>query len=88
LGLEHHLGLTCATIAGLVQTPCIERHAFAAQRALDAGSHAIYSDGRHFVPFDNVMKVMKQTGHYFPRLYKETSLGGLATIGLDQIPKK
>jgi L-serine dehydratase len=81
-GLEHHLGLTCDPIAGLVQIPCIERNAFGAQRALDAALYAIHSDGRHFVPFDNVVEVMEQTGHDLPSLYKETSLGGLATMGL------
>lgn len=81
-GLEHHLGLTCDPIAGLVQIPCIERNAFGVQRALDASLYAIHSDGRHFVPFDNVVEVMEQTGHDLPSLYKETSLGGLATIGV------
>ncbi|MEN8120144.1 MAG: L-serine ammonia-lyase [Bacteroidota bacterium] len=81
-GLEHHLGLTCDPIAGLVQVPCIERNAFGAQRALDSALYAIHSDGRHLVPFDNVVEVMEQTGHDLPSLYKETSKGGLATIGL------
>jgi len=80
--LEHHLGLTCDPIAGLVQIPCIERNAFAAQRALDAALYSIHSDGRHMVPFDNVVEVMEQTGHDLPHLYKETSQGGLATLGL------
>ncbi len=81
-GLEHHLGLTCDPIAGLVQIPCIERNAFGSQRALDAALYAIHSDGRHFVSFDNVVEVMEQTGHDLPSLYRETSLGGLATMGL------
>lgn len=81
-GLEHHLGLTCDPVAGLVQVPCIERNAFGAQRALDAALYAIHSDGRHLIPFDNVVEVMEQTGHDLPKLYKETSLGGLATLGL------
>jgi len=81
-GLEHHLGLTCDPIAGLVQIPCIERNAFGAQRALDAALYAIHSDGRHLVHFDNVVRVMGQTGHDLPSLYKETSLGGLASMGL------
>lgn len=81
-GLEHHLGLTCDPIAGLVQIPCIERNAFGAQRALDSALFAIHSDGRHLVPFDNVVEVMEQTGHDLPSLYKETSKGGLATMGL------
>ncbi len=81
-GLEHHLGLTCDPIAGLVQVPCIERNAFGAQRAFDSALYAIHSDGRHLVSFDNVVEVMEQTGHDLPSLYKETSLGGLATMGL------
>ncbi len=81
-GLEHHLGLTCDPIAGLVQVPCIERNAFGAQRAFDSALYAIHSDGRHLVPFDNVVEVMEQTGHDLPSLYKETSLGGLATLGV------
>jgi L-serine dehydratase len=81
-GLEHHLGLTCDPIAGLVQIPCIERNAFGAQRALDAAIYAIHSDGRHLVHFDNVVEVMEQTGHDLPALYRETSLGGLASFGL------
>ena len=80
--LEHHLGLTCDPIAGLVQIPCIERNVFGAQRAFDSALFAIHSDGRHIVPFDNVVEVMEQTGHDLPSLYKETSKGGLATIGL------
>jgi len=82
-GLEHHLGLTCDPIAGLVQIPCIERNAFGAQRALDAAIYAIHSDGRHLVHFDNVVEVMEQTGHDLPALYRETSLGGLASFGLN-----
>ena len=85
-GLEHHLGLTCDPIAGLVQVPCIERNAFGAQRALDSALYAIHSDGRHMVSFDNVVEVMEQTGHDLPSLYKETSLGGLATMGLHGRP--
>lgn len=87
-GLEHHLGLTCDPIAGLVQIPCIERNAFGAQRALDSALYAIHSDGRHMVPFDNIVEVMEQTGHDLPSLYKETSKGGLATIGLHGRPEK
>jgi len=87
-GLEHHLGLTCDPIAGLVQIPCIERNAFGAQRALDAAIYAIHSDGRHMIPFDNIVEVMEQTGHDLPSLYKETSKGGLAAMGLHGRPKK
>lgn len=78
MGMEHHLGLTCDPVMGLVQIPCIERNAFAASRALDANSYAIISDGNHFVHFDKVVKTMKQTGDDLPHLYKETSEGGLA----------
>lgn len=78
MGLEHHLGLTCDPICGLVQVPCIERNAFAAARALDSCSYAMLSDGKHLINFDKVVRTMKQTGHDLPSLYKETSMGGLA----------
>ena len=78
MGLEHHLGMTCDPVCGLVQIPCIERNAFAAARALDANLYAAFSDGRHSVSFDKVVNVMKQTGHDLPSLYKETGTGGLA----------
>lgn len=80
MGLEHHLGLTCDPVCGLVQIPCIERNAYAAARALDANLYAAFSDGRHSVSFDRVVEVMKQTGHDLPSLYKETARGGLAVI--------
>lgn len=79
MGLEHHLGLTCDPICGLVQIPCIERNAFAAARALDSNTYSTFSNGFHRVNFDQVVEVMKQTGHDLPSLYKETSEGGLAT---------
>lgn len=78
MGLEHHLGMTCDPVCGLVQIPCIERNAYAAARALDANIFSTYSDGTHRVSFDKVVDVMKQTGHDLPSLYKETSEGGLA----------
>ena len=78
MGLEHHLGMTCDPVCGLVQIPCIERNAFAATRALDANLYSTFSDGLHRVSFDRVVEVMKQTGHDLPSLYKETSEGGLA----------
>jgi len=78
--LEHHLGLTCDPVAGLVQIPCIERNAFGAQRAIDSALFAINSDGRHYVMFDQVVEAMKQTGNDLPSLYKETALGGLAKV--------
>ena len=80
IGLEHFLGLTCDPVCGLVQIPCIERNPMGASRALDANMYAILSDGRHFVPFDKVVQVMKQTGHDLPSIYKETSAGGLAVF--------
>ena len=80
MGLEHHLGMTCDPVCGLVQIPCIERNAFAAARALDANFYASLSDGQHRVSFDRIVRVMKQTGHDLPSLYKETSQGGLAKI--------
>lgn len=79
MGLEHHLGLTCDPVCGLVQIPCMERNAFAAARALDSNTYAAFSDGFHRVSFDEVIDVMRQTGHDLPSLYKETSEGGLAT---------
>lgn len=78
IGLEHHLGLTCDPVCGLIQIPCIERNAFAAARALDANTFSNFSDGKHRVSFDQVVEVMRQTGNDLPSLYKETSEGGLA----------
>ena len=84
MGLEHHLGMTCDPVCGLVQIPCIERNALAAARALDANLYASFSDGKHRVSYDHVVEVMKQTGHDLPSLYKETSTGGLA-IGFKKV---
>ncbi len=78
MGLEHHLGLTCDPVCGLVQVPCIERNAIAAARALDANIYATLSDGSHLVSYDKVVEVMNETGHNLPSLYRETSEGGLA----------
>lgn len=78
MGLEHHLGLTCDPVNGLVQIPCVERNAFAAARAMDANLYASLSDGVHRVSFDKVVKTMLQTGRDMPSLYRETSAGGLA----------
>ncbi len=80
MGLEHHLGLTCDPIGGLVQIPCIERNAYAAARAMDAGIYALYTDGLHRVSYDKVVLVMNETGHNMTSLYKETSEGGLAKV--------
>ena len=78
MGLEHHLGMTCDPVCGLVQIPCIERNAYAAARALDANLYSSFTDGIHRVSFDRVVEVMKETGNDLPSLYKETSEGGLA----------
>lgn len=78
MGLEHHLGMTCDPICGLVQIPCIERNAHAAARALDANVYATFADGVHRIPYDKAVTVMKLTGHDLPSLYRETSEGGLA----------
>ncbi|WP_320169725.1 L-serine ammonia-lyase [Maridesulfovibrio sp.] len=78
MGLEHHLGLTCDPVDGLVQIPCIERNACAATRALARAQMSILSDGTHRIPFDEVVSVMRETGHDLPSLYRETSGGGLA----------
>lgn len=78
MGLEHHLGLTCDPVNGMVQIPCIERNVFAASRALSCTRYACSTDGSHRVSFDEVVQVMKQTGHDLPSLYRETANGGLA----------
>ena len=78
IGLEHFLGLTCDPVMGLVQIPCIERNAIAANRAVVAAEMALLSDGRHRVSFDEVVATMLRTGHDLPSLYRETSGGGLA----------
>ena len=78
MALEHHLGMTCDPVCGLVQIPCIERNAFAAARALDANIYSTFTDGRHRVSFDKVVATMNKTGRDMPYLYKETSEGGLA----------
>ena len=75
MGLEHHLGMTCDPVCGLVQIPCIERNAYAAARALDANLYSMFTDGTHRVSFDKVVDVMKQTGHDLPSLYKEDGRG-------------
>ncbi|MFA7116105.1 MAG: L-serine ammonia-lyase [Bacteroidales bacterium] len=80
MGMEHFLGLTCDPILGLVQIPCIERNAFAAARAMDAQQYALMSDGTHLVNFDTVIEAMKITGHDLPNIYKETAIGGLASL--------
>jgi L-serine dehydratase len=78
IALEHHLGMTCDPVKGLVQVPCIERNAFGAIKAYTAASLAIRGSGHHFMPLDNCIAAMKQTGLEMSEKYKETSLGGLA----------
>jgi L-serine dehydratase len=80
MGLEHHLGLTCDPVAGLVQIPCIERNAFAAAQALSCADYALFTDGGHRISYDEVVSVMRETGHALPSLYRETSTGGLAAV--------
>ena len=78
IALEHHLGMTCDPIAGLVQVPCIERNGFGAIKAVAAASLALHGDGSHIVPLDSCIETMRQTGIDMSHKYKETSLGGLA----------
>jgi L-serine dehydratase len=78
IGLEHHLGLTCDPVAGLVQVPCIERNALAAVKAIQSARLALAGDGVHLVSLDAAIETMRQTGLDMGTRYKETSLGGLA----------
>jgi L-serine dehydratase len=78
IGMEHHLGLTCDPVGGLVQIPCIERNALASVKAINAARMALRGDGTHHVSLDNVIKTMRETGADMMTKYKETSLGGLA----------
>ena len=78
IALEHHLGMTCDPVGGLVQVPCIERNALGAVKAVTAASLAVKGDGKHFVPLDAAIETMRQTGLDMSEKYKETSLGGLA----------
>jgi L-serine dehydratase len=78
MGLEHHLGLTCDPVMGLVQIPCIERNVFAAKQAMSCAEYALFSDGGHRITFDEVVSVMTQTGKDLSPSYRETSIGGLA----------
>ena len=78
IALEHHLGMTCDPVGGLVQIPCIERNAFGAVKAVTAASLALKGDGIHHVPLDACIETMRQTGHDMSEKYKETSQGGLA----------
>ena len=78
IALEHHLGMTCDPAGGLVQVPCIERNGLGAIKAVSAASLALRGDGSHFMPLDNCIETMRQTGIDMSDRYKETSQGGLA----------
>jgi L-serine dehydratase len=78
IGMEHHLGLTCDPVGGLVQIPCIERNAIASVKAINAARMALHGDGTHFVSLDKVIKTMRETGADMMTKYKETARGGLA----------
>ena len=78
IGMEHHLGLTCDPVGGLVQIPCIERNAIASVKAINAARMALYGDGSHHVSLDKVIKTMRETGADMMTKYKETARGGLA----------
>jgi L-serine dehydratase len=80
IGMEHHLGLTCDPVAGLVQIPCIERNAVAADRAVHSAEFSMLSDGAHHISFDEVIEAMKKTGADLHEAYRETSIGGLAGL--------
>ena len=78
IGMEHHLGLTCDPVGGLVQIPCIERNAVASVQAINAARIALAGDGSHYVSLDKVIKTMRETGADMKTKYKETARGGLA----------
>ncbi len=78
IAMEHHLGMTCDPVLGLVQIPCIERNAMGAVKAVNASRMALIGDGQHQISLDKVIRTMKQTGRDMQTIYKETSLGGLA----------
>jgi L-serine dehydratase len=78
IAMEHHLGMTCDPVMGLVQIPCIERNAMGSVKAVNAARMALMGDGQHHISLDKVIKTMKQTGKDMMNIYKETSLGGLA----------
>ena len=79
MALEHHLGMTCDPVGGLVQVPCIERNAFGAIKSVAAATLALHGEGRHIVSLDAVIETMRQTGQDMAKEYKETSLAGLAS---------
>ncbi|MGE0659530.1 MAG: L-serine ammonia-lyase, iron-sulfur-dependent, subunit alpha, partial [Reyranellaceae bacterium] len=83
IAMEHHLGMTCDPIGGLVQIPCIERNAMGAVKAINAAALALRGDGQHHVSLDMVIKTMRQTGADMMTKYKETSQGGLAVNAVE-----
>jgi len=87
IALEHHLGMTCDPVAGLVQVPCIERNGLGAIKAVSAASLALRGDGAHVVPLDACIRTLKETGRDMDRRYKETSLGGLAVAVPVNLPE-
>jgi len=86
MGIEHYLGLTCDPILGYVQIPCIERNAFAADKARESAIFAFFSDGAHKIPFDQVVQTMLETGRDMQSNYRETSKGGLARTWKPLLP--
>ncbi len=88
MGLEHHLGLTCDPVDGLVQIPCIERNALAASRALDCATYALMSDGQNRISYDDVLATMMQTGKDMNQDYRETAKGGLARFFKEKILRR
>ncbi len=78
MGLEHHLGMTCDPVCGLVQIPASSAMHMPRHAHLDANIYSSFSDGVHRVSFDKLVNVMRETGHDLPSLYKETGTGGLA----------
>ena len=83
IALEHHLGMTCDPVAGLVQIPCIERNGLGAVKAVTAATLALRGDGKHMVTLDACIETMRQTGRDMDHKYKETSLGGLAVNAVE-----
>ncbi len=83
IAMEHHLGMTCDPVMGLVQIPCIERNAMGAVKAVNASRMALIGDGQHHISLDKVIRTMKQTGADMQTIYKETSLGGLAVNAVE-----
>lgn len=88
VGMEHHLGLTCDPVEGYVQIPCIERNMTACLRAFECAAFAMLTDGHHRVSFDDVVEVMYRTGHDLQAAYRETAVGGLASLWRKRVGKE